>query len=414
MKTPLRLAALVGAVAIVAAACGGGATPSPSESAAPSAAPESSAPASQAPTGLAGELTVWHSYGSGGGEAGALNEVLAKVQADNPDLKLTVLDVPFQDIFNKYQTDVAAGGGPDLYIAPNDNLFTQADAGLLEPLDTQLAERIKMLNPVAVEGSKVNGVLYMVPQSLKAVAMWYDKSAIASAPKTTDELLAAVKDGSVKLAINQNVYHNFGFSGAFGGKLMDENGKSIADQGGWADAFKYLADLKAAGAQFFTDGNAAKDAFQTGKVNAIIDGPWQTADFRKALGDKLAVTPMPAGPGGPSNPLTGVDGWYINPNGKSKDLAIQFALLMTDQANNQVFVDKAGHVPVDPMNTISDPITQGFADAAATGFPRPQRAEFNNYWGPFGDALSKVIDTGADPVQAIADATKLMNEANKK
>ena len=31
--------------------------------------------------------------------------------------------------------------------------------------------------PVAIDGSKVDGAFYMVPESLKAVALWYDKSA---------------------------------------------------------------------------------------------------------------------------------------------------------------------------------------------------------------------------------------------
>jgi arabinogalactan oligomer/maltooligosaccharide transport system substrate-binding protein len=75
-------------------------------------------------------------------------------------------------------------------------------------------------------------------------------------------------------------------------------------------------------------------------------------------------------------------------------------------------VDGAGHVPVDPTVSITDPITQGFADGAEAGLPRPQNAEFNNWWGPFGDALNKVIDTGADPATAIADACTLMNEAS--
>lgn len=411
MNTKHRLGALVAGLAIFVSACGGAASPSPS--AAPSAAASpSAAAASSAPAGLSGELTVWHSYGSGGGEAGALNKVLAKIQAANPDLKLTVLDIPFDQLFNKWNTDVAAGGGPDLFIAPNDNLYSQASAGLLEPLDAQLADRLATLLPVAVNGAKVAGKTYMVPESLKAVALWYDKSAVTTVPATLDDMLAAVKSGALKLAINQNGYHNFGFSGAFGAKLMDDTGKCVADTTGWAKGYQYLADLKKAGAQFFTDGNAAKDAFQTGKVNAIIDGPWQTADFRKALGDKLAVAPIPVGPGGKADPLTGVDGWYINPNGKNKDLAIKFALLMTTPENLQVFVDDAGHVAVDSTVKISDPITQGFAKAAADGFPRPQNKELNNYWGNFGDALNKVIDTGADPVKAVADACAAMNQAN--
>jgi arabinogalactan oligomer / maltooligosaccharide transport system substrate-binding protein len=418
MNTKIRAAGILGALTLAVAACGGGATPSPSASS-PAASQPAASGASEAPSGsgtaaapLSGEVTFWHSYGSGGGETGALNTVLDKVRAANPDLKINVVEQPFDQIFNKWNTDVAAGGGPDLFIAPNDNLFTQADAGVLLDLDSQLAGKLDGLQQVAVEGSKVDGKLYMVPESLKAVALWYDKSQIATPPATSEELLAGVKDGSIKLGINQGVYHQFGWTGAFGGTLMDESGKCIADQAGFSDAFAYLKALKDAGATFNTDGGALDTDFKTGKINAIIDGPWTTADFRTALGDKLAVTPIPTGPGGKANPFTGTDGWYINPNSPNADLAVQFALAMTSPENSQTFVDDAGHVPVNPAVTITDPITQGFSDAAAAGLPRPQNAQFNNWWAPFGDALNKVIDTGADPVQSVTDACKTMNEAS--
>jgi arabinogalactan oligomer/maltooligosaccharide transport system substrate-binding protein len=418
MNTKIRAAGILGALTIAVAACGGGGA---TQSAAPagSEGPAASQPAGSEPSGsaaaganLSGELTFWHSYGSGGGETGALNTVVDKIRSENPDLVVNVEEQPFDQIFNKWNTDVGAGSGPDLFIAPNDSLFTQADAGVLEDLDDELAGKLEGFQQVAIDGSKVDGVFYMVPESLKAVALWYDKEAIPTPPATSDELLAGVKDGSIKLGVNQGVYHQFGWTGAFGGTLMDDTGKCIADQGGFDDAFAYLKELKDAGATFNTDGGALTTAFKTGDINALVDGPWNTADFRTALGDKLAVTPIPDGPAGKANPFTGTDGWYINPNSPNKDLAVAFALEMVKAENEQIFVDDAGHIPADPGATISDPITQGFADAAAAGLARPQSKEFGNWWTPFGDALNKVIDTGADPTQAVADACATMNEAS--
>jgi arabinogalactan oligomer/maltooligosaccharide transport system substrate-binding protein len=412
MRMQLRLASIVAGLAVIAAACS-----SPSATTAPSAAPASAAPGSAAPgsaapAALSGELTLWHSYGSGGGETGALNTVLEKVRADNPDLKITVVEQPFSDIFKKWQTDVLAGGGPDLFIAPNDELFNLTDAGALLDITDKVSGKLEGFSQVAVDGSQVAGKFQMVPESLKAVALWYDKSAIATPPDSTDALLAGVKDGSIKLGLNQGIYHMFGFTGAFGGKLMDDTGKCTADQAGFADAFKYFQDLKAAGAKYYTDGNAQKQDFQNGKLNATVDGPWQTADFKTALGDKLAVAPIPKGPASTANPFTGTDGWYINPNAKDVDLAVNFALLMVGTANEQVFTDEAGHVPAAPNVTINDPIVQGFADAAANGLPRPQSKQFGNFWAPFGDALNQVLDKNADPTATIANACKTMNQAS--
>jgi arabinogalactan oligomer / maltooligosaccharide transport system substrate-binding protein len=420
MKRHLRLAALLTGLVIVAAACssGGTATSAPAASEAPaSEAPASEAPASaEAPAGLSGEITLWHSYGSGGGETGALDKALEAVRAANPDLTINVVEQPFDQIFNKWRTDVAAGEGADMFIAPNDSLGQDAREGSLLNLDTYLNGNAALDGylPVSIDGSKVDGSFYMVPESLKAVALWYDKSALPNPPTTSDELLAGVKDGSIKVGINQGVYHQFGWTGAFGGSLMDDSGKCVADQAGFADAFAYLKSLKDAGASFNTDGGALDTDFKTGKLNAIIDGPWTTADFRTALGDKLAVVPIPAGPSGPANPFTGTDGWYINPNldADQAQLAVNVALALTSVDSEQIFVDDAGHVPANPAVKITDPLTQGFSDAAAAGLPRPQTAQFNNWWGPFGDALNKVIDTGADPATAIKDACALMNEAS--
>ena len=194
----------------------------------------------------------------------------------------------------------------------------------------------------------------MVPESLKAVALWYDKTAVPTPPTTSDELLAAVKDGSVKVGINQGVYHQFGWTGAFGGTLMDDTGKCTADAGGFAEAFAYLKSLKDAGATFNTDGNALKTDFQTGKINAIIDGPWQTADFRTALADKLAVTHDPGRTVRPPRirspaPTAGTSTPTSTP--RSRQLAVNVALALTAPAAEQVFVDDAGHVPANPAVT---------------------------------------------------------------
>ncbi|MFP5341861.1 MAG: extracellular solute-binding protein [Candidatus Limnocylindria bacterium] len=415
MKQHLRLAALVAGAAIIAAACtGGGATTAPSTapSVAPSDAP-TSAP-SEAPSGLSGEITLWHSYSSGAGtELDALNQVLDSVKAANPELVVNVLEVPFADLFNKYNADAATGAGPDLFIAPNDSLGFQAREGVIADLDAALAGKLEGISEVAINGSKVDGKLYMVPESLKAVAMFYDTATIATPPATTDELLQAAKDGTVKAGFlgGTNAYHNFGWWAAFGGKLMDDSGRCIADQGGVAESLAYLAELQAAGVKFYPNYDDMANAFKAGDIDLIVDGPWATGGYKEAV-PTLGVAPMPAGPAGPSQPLTGVDGWYINPSTADLQLAVDFALAMTTVEAQQVFVDVAGHIPANTSITITDPITQGFADAVATGFPRPQVQQLDNFWGNFGNALQLVLESGEDATKAVADACAAMNEAN--
>lgn len=413
MKKQLRLAAIVAGVAIIAAACSTPAASTP-PSADPGTTAPSGAPDSPAPGGLAGELTIWHSYSSGAGtELDALNTTLDMVRDANPDLTVEVLEVPFADIFNKYNADAATGAGPDLFIAPNDSLGFQAREGVIADLDAALAGKLDGKTETAINGSKVDGKLYMVPESLKAVGLFYDTAKIATPPATTDALLAGVKDGSIKAGFfggADGMYHNFGWWAAFGGKLMDDTGKCIADQGGVADAFAYLQELQSAGAKFYPNYDDMANAFKSGDIDLIVDGPWATGGYKEAV-PTVGSAPIPAGPSGPAQPLAGVDGWYINPNTKDIDLAVSFALAMTDVDTEQVFVE-AGHIPANTANTISDPITQGFADAVATGFPRPQVKALDNFWGNFGNALQLVLESNEDAVKATADACAAMNTAN--
>ena len=125
---------------------------------------------------------------------------------------------------------------------------------------------------------------------------------------------------------------------------MDDTGKCVADQGGFADALQFMADLKAAGATFETDGGKADTLFRQGQADMIINGPWTLGDYKKDLGDKLGVAPMPAGPKGAATPLAGVDCWYVNPNSKPEQqkLAAMVALYLFGAKGAQIYADVAG------------------------------------------------------------------------
>jgi arabinogalactan oligomer/maltooligosaccharide transport system substrate-binding protein len=420
MNTKLRVLGTLGALALVVGACSGGATPTPSGSGTAPSQPAASTGGSAATGALSGALTVWHSYGSGAGtEATALKTVTDKIKAANPGLTLTIQDIKFDDLFKKFELEAASGGGPDLFIAPNDSLGKEARAGLFLDVTSMLEGKLGNDSDVSIAGSKVDvgqgPKLFMVPESLKAVAMYYDKSKIATPPATTDALLAGVKDGSIKAGFDaHSSYHSFGWWAAFGGKLMDDSGKCVADTTGVADAYKYFQDLQTAGAKWYDKYDDLASDFKAGKIDLIVDGPWASGGYKEALKDNLAVAPMPAGPKGASAPLTGVDGWYINANAKDPQLAVNFALEMVKTENEQVFVDTAGHIPADKTIQISDPITQKFAEAVASGFPRPQVPELDNFWGNFDNALNLVIQKNEDPTKAATDACTAMNTANKK
>jgi arabinogalactan oligomer/maltooligosaccharide transport system substrate-binding protein len=253
-------------------------------------------------------------------------------------------------------------------------------------------------------GMMVDGQMYGVPESAKAVALYYNKSMVDAPPTNTDELLAAVQSGDI-LIQNQNAYHLFGWWPAFGGDVLSADGAVACPNGeeGIADAMQYLLDLKEAGALFETDGGRADALFRNGEVAMIINGPWTLGDYRTDLGDDLGVAPMP-GATNPAGALNGIDGFYINPNSSNVDSAIELALFLSSDAQAQTYTDMSGHVPIRPSVQIADANVAGFAEASNVGYPRPQSASFGNYWGPFGDMVTKVIEGVSTPEEGVAEA----------
>jgi len=475
MNQSIKLASVLVALALVIGACaGGGASPTPGRTAGASpagspagtakaspqgspagtAAPRTEAPGTEAPgteapgteapgteaptitpeptappavtacegggTGgtLTGELTLWHSYGSGAGtESDALAEALAVVCAENPGLKVDVVGLDFGSLFQVYQLQ-AINGDPDLFVAPNDSLWQLAEVPLLQNVSEDIDTAA--FSELAVQGSSYTTTtgeegIWQVPESLKAVAMYYNSETVTTAPATTDELMTAV-EGGTRLGLfggANGLYHNFGWWGAFGGSLMDDTGRCVADQAGVADAFQYLADLKAAGATFYPNYDEMAADFKAGELDIIVDGPWAAGGYVVDV-PTVAVAPMPAGPDdSPALPLVGVDGYNINPYGDAPDLAVAFANRMVEADIQTIYAETAYHIPSRPDVPASDnEVSAQFAEAVQTGYLRPQRPELNNFWGNFGNAMSEVLDEGVDPATAVGDACQAMNDAN--
>lgn len=358
-------------------------------------------------------LTIWHGYHAGGSEEVTINTIVKNYMAAHPNVKITVLEVPFDQLFNKYETDTAAGGGPDMFTAPNDNLGSEVRAGVIAPIDALVKGKLTGYTQSGIDGVTVDGKMYAVPGIAKAVGLYYNNTTVSTPPATTADLLAMVKAGK-KFGLNISDYFMFGFWTGFGGTLMDSTGKCVADQGGYADALSYFNDLKAAGADFDTDEGKLETAFTQGQLDMVVTGPWVLGDFEKALGSKLAVAPLPAGPKGASKAMMGIDGWYINPNSKNQQAAVDFGLYAFGKDGLTLYENNAGDPAARTDVTSTDPLVKAFADIAAGGFPRPQSAEFGNYWGPFGDMITASLAGKATPADAVATACKTMNTANKK
>ena len=367
------------------------------------------APTAESPAEVI-EVTLWHAYGTGSAEETAMTVLLENAAEDLPQYKITALQIPFNDIYTKYRTDVASGAGPDMFIAPNDSLGDDARAGLIADISDLAEGKLDAYAPLSVEGMSVDGVLYGVPESLKAVAFWYNTDLMPEPPATTEELQAMMEDG-IPVALSFGCYHHWGFFGAFGGKIFDSSWEVVAGDG-VADAMDYLNGLYQISVENGwpkNDGDGLAP-FTEGTVAAITNGNWAMGDYKAALGDKLAVAPLPAGPGGKANPLLGVDGYYLNPNSEDLEAALEVALYLTNLEAQTLMMNDAGHVPARANVEVTDPLMAGLLDGFSSAYVRPQVPELGLYWSNFC-GTDQVFEAGVPAADWVAEATANANKS---
>ncbi len=362
---------------------------------------------------IEGDITLWHAYQSGSTDEGVLSALIKNAQDHFPDLSVNVLQIPASEIVRDYQIDVIAGGGPDLFLAPNNGLGNWARDGLVLPLDPYIEGRLEGVSQKAIEAMAVDESIYGIPESTVVVALYYNKSLLESPPRNTEELLQMVQDGKI-IANVLSAYYLFGWSGGFGGRLLDDDGKCIADREGWVEALQYLLQLKQAGGIFEPNYETAEAYFLREDAAMFVNGPWLYPKYKQSLGDNLGVVPLPSGPAGPSAPLIGADGFYINPNSPNVEAALELALFLTNQESSQSFAEFAGHVPVHLDVTSNDPHINTFMESSAFGYPEPQNEQFANYWSPFEEMFFKVLTGEVTPQQGVSEACAKMDAANER
>ena len=353
-----------------------------------------------------GELTIWTDT-----PPAHLERWMNKYQQANPDVNVNIESVPSTEIVDRWKVSLAAGEGPDLLLISNALLFPEwARSGLILPLDDYLSGELDGVSKAALTNLTVDGKLYGIPYNAYSLALYYNKSLLPNPPKTMDELSRLVSQGK-KLTLFRVTYFMFSFYTAFGGQLVDENGRCIADQNaGFADALRYLQGLTKNGAVLTNDWSAYIDPFSSGQAAMTINGPWVLQDFQDALGDNLGVALIPRGVA-PAASLLGVNAFLVNPNSRNPHLAVDFAQFMASR-EAQADLDSP-NIPVrtDLTFEAGDPIAV-FVQSAAAGYPEALLT--NNFYPAFEAMLTAVLDSGSDPASAVRDACQQMNAANGK
>ena len=349
-------------------------------------------------------LILWYQVDTG--VEAVLGSLLEDIQAQNPDLLIEAQPVKISDL-QSYAQHSAAGEGPDLILGANAYLQDWVSQGAVLDLTPYLGEVLSSFQTNAVQGLNIAGAQYGIPHSIQSVGLQYYNSAFLTPPASTDEMLSV----SVHFPpiIYLEPYLLTGWAQAFGGQITDASGQCIADQmPAWLDYLNYLLALQENGAAFINS-DPYYQGFASRGAPLLLGYSAHTDELSLSLGTELGLAPLPGGPAGPAvSPLT-VSGFFVNPNSSNPQAAVDLALYLTDQAAAQRWVDQAGLVPVRGDITLSDPLLIAQTKLAANGLGI--NAWPQGFLAPFTALFDQVLLQGVDPLEALQQACKIMNDA---
>jgi maltose-binding protein MalE len=406
MRSLWSLLALLLVASIVLAGCGGAATEPAAEE-----APAAEVPAASEPV----TISIWHGYIET--EEETFSKTVTDFVAANSDVKIEVLAVPFDELQNKFQTEVAAGGGPTLITGPQDRMAGYAEAGLLATID-ESAALLGELVPAAVDGGRVSGKLVGVPINNKVVAMFYNKSMVETPPADFDELLGMAAEHG--LAITADWFHNYMWGPAFGATFFDADYKVVLDSPEGAKAYSYLKQVcESEGVVCDANDGDMDTLFRQGEVAFRIQGPWASGDAIKDLGvENVGVMAIPEIPGaGNPRPWNQSEMISINVDATPEETAaaIRFIEYLTSTEVQGTFLNAANWIPANAgVDTSSNPVVGGFLDQVPSSDPFPVVQELGATWEPMGNAVTKILEEVSTTEEALAEAASLINTANNK
>jgi arabinogalactan oligomer/maltooligosaccharide transport system substrate-binding protein len=375
------------------------------------------------PATLEGEVAFWHGLGDQGS---LVAEFIEPAWAEAyPNVTLDTLSVPFDQLQNKYNTEASAGGGPHVLLGPSDWIGSYVEAEIIQPLDELAgADFAAGYNPTAILGMSFDGKLYAVPQNINGVALVYNKALMPEPPATSDALIAmagtiGATAGTYGIGVFPQFYNNAGYLYGFGGTTLTPEDTSGFDSPEAVEWLTFLQTLIASPGVFLgQDQNSVESLFNEGKLGAMINGPWFTANATSNIGAEnfgVATLPKIAAKGGADpKPFVGIQGLYINSNFDEEEsiVALEFAKWFST-AGTQVFVEQAGQLPasVDVPLPDSNPNAATWLAQYELGTPLPSTPKMSQVWTPADDMLAKVMRGESTPEEAASSAAETINRA---
>lgn len=332
--------------------------------------------------GADGRTTIvfWHSFVSS--TIPALNELIARFEAEHPDIRIDPQYIPTGDaLVQKLITAVQSNSAPDVSWIHSQYLGDLVKADAIYPMshfiegENGLAqEDLDDIYPALIQYSSWQGTLYAMPMEATNLGLLYNKDHFREVgldperpPQTWEELKAYAR----RLSVDKNGDGRFERIGFFvpavpadgpqgpymmwqwipflwqgGGDLNDmaQTRVEYDGAGGVAALTLWKEIFEAQNQRNFT--NNFDVAFAAQQTSMILDGPWSLPRYPQLLRDiDWGIAMLPAGP---AKRATVVAGEYlaIFKQSKHPDAAWTFVKWILDPEVQAFWAMKSGYLPV--------------------------------------------------------------------
>jgi len=331
----------------------------------------------------------------------AMDKLIENFEAANPGITVKMTHFPYDDYRTKVAAAIPAGEGPDVVQLFYGWLNDYVEAGLIQPLSTDLfpPQQVDADFFPMVQAMKRDGQYMALPTAVRALALFYNKrlfeeAGIAAPPATLDELVAGARlmtqaDGAGN--ITQEGLTS-GMTGQdhqwmrevlfrqFGTPPYNEDGSVAYDNDAGVAALQWYTDLqtkeKVTQNTFMDEGQAA---FKAGRAGMHIDGSFRIGALQETKGLDWGVAELPAGPDGTKSNYASywVNAITSQAEGEKLEAAEKLMAYITSDEAMQIWLEEVGELPAKPAaaltpenaaDPIYGPFVKGLEYAHATIF----------------------------------------------
>lgn len=414
---------------------------------------------------LEGELLVWHTWD--GNEREVLSGIFDEFMELYPSVTIIEEFYPRGEIEDRYQTQVEAGLGPDLLIAPSDWASDLAENDLIQDISVhEINTDIYLTNAINIlkDGDK----LYGLPLSLNTFILYYNKTMfvqppkednssvdvaqliqdkqkgitdtetlnalndilsqveqkeqpedeILSPPKDIEELFQQINKGK-RIAILTDFYGAFWGVGSFGGQLFDERSRVVLNQGGFANWLGWLKRIQDSPYVVLSRNQSdLVTLFTTGEVDYYVGSSQELSVLQETIGKELlGAVRLPARRNKPATPFLQAEVLMFNKvaSNKNTQLALQLAQFLTSTKEQRELALKIGKLPANKHVNVDSrlsPLTAELIAQSKSSVPINVKdlSKFDDVQNYGDDIYTQVLIDEISPSEAALLITEQVND----